>query len=732
VVALVLAGLGLLAGAILSAASSAGAVAPVTLPDLRIVVPTDLISIAVDPSSGVRQLRFTHITADVGAGPFEIDPTYDAATGTSTFVQAIYRSPQPGVWVLDHTVPVAATGNWDPPTDYRFPLTRFTLNGVNQDGSLGATVATSPKTDYCITGDVRIGGPANTPDQTFIPPSNCSDPTKPLGWSVGWGDQYDQTDAGQPIDLTGIPNGIYILHAIVDPRHVLTESNTANNITDTVLRIERDRVTVLSQSNPSATAPTVALTSPAAGATVSGSVTLRAAASAHAPATVASVQFLIDGQPLGRPVLRAPYSYSWTVGSTTPGEHLLSAQATDSQGNLGTAPTVAVNVARAPAQLQLRSLSWRRGVLTLRASGGPNGAALHVELDFPHGSTRELFVTGRRLRLRTPRPRVVVLRAFLGARQQGRAIRVNLDASPTVRITNPVPSQTVSGVVRVAADARDGVAVSFVQFSLDGKPLGGPVTAPPYGIGWNTKRVKPGRHTLSVRATNPIGNSATASVIVTVQNPASPMTCFVLQAHLNAHGHGVATTSPFHTAMAGETLVAFVSADGPSGAGQQTATVSGAGLTWRLVKRVNARSGDSEIWTARAPGILTGAQVTASLANPGFDESLTVIAIEGVKRVGAVAGAAAASGAPSLELKTSSATSLVFAVGTDWDRAVARVLPTGFVLLDQWLDQGAGNTFWTQYTNQPTGLAGTVVTVAASAPTNDQWNLAAVELVNSD
>ena len=41
----------------------------------------------------------------------------------------------------------------------------------------------------------------------------------------GGGDQYDQTDNGQPIDLTGVPDGTYILEGTVDPEHVLTESN---------------------------------------------------------------------------------------------------------------------------------------------------------------------------------------------------------------------------------------------------------------------------------------------------------------------------------------------------------------------------------------------------------------------------------------------------------------------------------------------------------------------------
>ena len=38
----------------------------------------------------------------------------------------------------------------------------------------------------------------------------------------------------------------------------------------------------------------------------------------------------------------------------------------------------------------------------------------------------------------------------------------------------------------------------------------------------------------------------------------------------------------------------------PTTGGAQTVTVSGAGLTWTLVSRANASSGDAEIWQATA------------------------------------------------------------------------------------------------------------------------------------
>lgn len=142
---------------------------------------------------------------------------------------------------------------------------------------------------------------------------------------------------------------------------------------------------------------------------------------------------------------------------------------------------------------------------------------------------------------------------------------------------------------------------------------------------------------------------------------------------------------------AGETLLAFVSSDGPTSA--QTVTVSGAGLTWTLVKRSNGQPGDSEVWEATAPVVLSSATVTSTPAKTGYDQDLTVIAMQGVDGVGASAAASAANGAPSLKLTTQGAPSLVFAVGHDYDNAIARTLPSNWTMLDQWLDTVAGDTF---------------------------------------
>jgi len=642
-------------------ATSAGASAAqfhVTLPDLQIQVPTELISIGTNSDTGDRQLQFTHVTWDAGTGPFQIKPKYDRRTGVSTFVQTIYESRNGRSWRPDYSVRLAATGVFDPPSDYRYPLTRFTLNTMNQDESPGAIVAVSPKSDYCITADTKVGGVPNMPRHTSPPQHNCTNPNKPLGLSVGWGDEYDQTDNGQPIDLTGVPDGYYILQASVDPDHLFTESDKHNNVVDTELYITGDSVQVVNQTTPYTAAPAILLSGPAQGSKVSGSVVLRAPAKTVSSATITSVQFLLDGQPLGPPATAAPYAYTWTVGSTTPGSHMLSARATDSEGHMATAPVRMVDVVGStPARL-------------LAAS----------------------------------------------------------DPAPDVAVLNPVANQQVSGTVPVAATAHDNVAVTSVQFMVDGRPLGAPATAAPYAVQWNTRTVSQGPHTLSAVATNVNGEQATAAnVDVTVKNPAPPMTCFVLQAHVSAGGRGTLTSPSFGTAAADETLLAFVAGHGPGGGSKQAATVSGAGLSWKLVRRADAGSGDAEIWAARAPKVLTGATVTSKLAKPGYDQRLVVIAMEGVDGVGASSAASGAGSAPGLHLRTSGPTSLVFAVG-EGGGAVARNVPFGWVHLGQWIDRGSHSAYWDQYTNDPTGAAGTLVSVRATAPSGGSWNMAAVEM----
>jgi hypothetical protein len=93
---------------------------------------------------------------------------------------------------------------------------------------------------------------------------------------------------------------------------------------------------------PDTTAPTVSLTAPTAGATVSGTITVSATASDNVG--VAGVQFRLDGANLGAEDSTAPYSTSWDSTQSSNGTHALTAVARDAAGNQATASSIDVTV----------------------------------------------------------------------------------------------------------------------------------------------------------------------------------------------------------------------------------------------------------------------------------------------------------------------------------------------------------------------------------------------------
>src|SRR5438067_440435 len=121
----------------------------------------------------------------------------------------------------------------------------------------------------------------------------------------------------------------------------------ATNGSHTVTAVARDAVgntttsaavTVTVDNAP----PSVSISSPAAGASVSGTTMVTANASDNVG--VVGVQFKLDGANLGAEVTTAPFQVSWDTTTTTNATHTLSAVARDAAGNRTTAPAVSVTV----------------------------------------------------------------------------------------------------------------------------------------------------------------------------------------------------------------------------------------------------------------------------------------------------------------------------------------------------------------------------------------------------
>jgi YVTN family beta-propeller protein len=96
------------------------------------------------------------------------------------------------------------------------------------------------------------------------------------------------------------------------------------------------------------TAPSVTITSPAAGARVDRTVTISAAASDAVG--VASVTFRLDGAVIGSDA-KPPYTVRWNTREAASGSHTLRAEARDAAGNVGISATVIVTTGAVTEQL---------------------------------------------------------------------------------------------------------------------------------------------------------------------------------------------------------------------------------------------------------------------------------------------------------------------------------------------------------------------------------------------
>lgn len=191
------------------------------------------------------------------------------------------------------------------------------------------------------------------------------------------------------------------------------------------------------------------------------------------------------------------------------------------------------------------------------------------------------------------------------------------------------------------------------------------------------------------------------------------------------------SSPPLTTSHPGELILAFIMSDGSASTSQSFSFVTGGGLTWSLRKRSNTQKGTSEIWQAAAPAVVSNMVVKADRSNGSYVGSMVVTAFAGADTSlnGATIAAAGRSGAPTATLTPTKAGSWVWAAGNDWDQAVARTFGANQIKVDQFLLPSARDTFWVQRQTAP-NTGGTIapVTINDTAPTNDRWNLAVIEV----
>ena len=152
---------------------------------------------------------------------------------------------------------------------------------------------------------------------------------------------------------------------------------------------------------PDTTKPQVSVTNPVGGTTIGGIVSLGATAADDVGVT--SVQFKLDGQPLGAAITSPPFLAQWDTRTASAGQHTITAEARDAAGNVGVSSPVVVTVdnsAPPPAVISIDKLVYKHGNGTLTSPALSTAAAgewifAFVSADGPQASqAQRTTVTG--------------------------------------------------------------------------------------------------------------------------------------------------------------------------------------------------------------------------------------------------------------------------------------------------------------------------------------------------
>ena len=312
-------------------------------------------------------------------------------------------------------------------------------------------------------------------------------------------------------------------------------------LTATVTDADGQTATATSHITVDNTPPTTFLTEPVSGSYFSSTMPVQANASdAYG---IASVQFSIDGSPVGGPVTvpdtTGGYTYSadLDVSGLAAGPHTLAAIATDNAGNVTTSLPETFEVGTAPLAAAISApANWTFATKTTTVTAGVTGgtAPYTVTLDVdgqPTSVSTTLASSASAASLAWNSASVADGAHALTAVVQD--ANGNLATSAPVQITvdNTAPEATMyqpsalagfayartNGPTTFQVHASDGYGIKSVQFTVDGQPVGSLITAPDtaggylYTTTFDTSTLTPGMHTISATVTDNAGNVTQAA-----------------------------------------------------------------------------------------------------------------------------------------------------------------------------------------------------------------------------
>jgi len=223
------------------------------LPDVGI---RTLRQFSIVNANGVKLLKFPGVTANIGAGPMEVKATRTATTNTNWVgSQTIYLSDG-----TKKSLPAASqTFYWAGDGHAHWHIRDFDAYELFDPN--GQKLRNGEKHGFCFEDNTSYRDwpgnpkhPAAPAQPVYTHESSCGhNDVNALsithGLSVGWGDTYPVSLPDQGINVTGLPDGVYVVKITADWQNFYKESNESNNSASARVQITGNSVTLLSAND---------------------------------------------------------------------------------------------------------------------------------------------------------------------------------------------------------------------------------------------------------------------------------------------------------------------------------------------------------------------------------------------------------------------------------------------------------------------------------------------------
>lgn len=437
-------------------------------------------------SGGLLHAQNTQVT---GSGSLLVDPTPPSSSSTvallanefftdpmtGTNLQVVSRNS--GELVVD--VEFKQTDATPPSVSFSSPINYATVSGIIKITVSASDESGIKKVDFYKN---------NLGSYVFL----ASDSSAPYEFSL---------------DTAGLPNGTNYLR-------VLAYDQFDN---------QKEAVLAVSVANYDTISPSVGLTSPLAGSSLTSPVAVSATASDNIG--VWKVEFYKDSdQYLFFIDSSSPYTYSLVL---SPGAHAVYAKAYDAVANSATTSLVTFTVKEAPDTILPKvtlssplSGALLSGIANVSASAYDNVGVARVE--FYSDSAVSPFAVDSN----SPFSAMLDTKTLLDGRHVLRAraydaagnsavssdIVLTIDNTlPAVSLIAPQDGAIIRGVAALSASASDNAGLEKVDFYRDNNVLLGTDSSSPYNISLDSTKITNGGHTIFAKATDKAGNAVLSS-----------------------------------------------------------------------------------------------------------------------------------------------------------------------------------------------------------------------------